>query len=339
MRWLVAVMLLVVAQKSIPLACGLRLPAVFTSYKASIRFPVLHSLRSSVTSEELLKDPQFRSNGQWTAKNSQNGLKLSEFLNAVAPQLFTSTTASKNAIRKGLIRLNGLKAKNGDLVVENDVVDSFIRSQQGVFCSDFERKAAVDPSEFDLCIVPVLWEDNHCAVVIKPQGMPVFRTKDGNSMSSHDSSSNLKNPCLQTALPYSLLPIPADSDLQPLRRPQAVHRLDKGTGGLIIVAKTLPALVHLTAQFSNRTVVKKYKAVVAGKLTGDSDNSKFSEMEISQSHPATAIGGVITNQLSGQSAETEWSVEPGMQTQSPLYGWITTVDLSPHTGRTHQLRR
>jgi 23S rRNA-/tRNA-specific pseudouridylate synthase len=338
MRWLVAVVLLELALQSIPLACGLRLSSVFTSDKGCIRFPVLQSLRSSVTSEELLKDPQFRSNGQWTAKNSQNGLKLSEFLNAVAPQIFTSTTASKNAIRKGLIRLNGLKAKSGDSVLENDVVDSFIRTQQGAFCSDFERKAAIDPSEFDLCVVPVLWEDDHCAVVIKPQGMPVFRTKD-NSMSSHDSSSNLKNPCLQTALPYSLLPISADSDLQPLRRPQAVHRLDKGTGGLIIVAKTLPALVHLTAQFSNRTVVKKYKAVVARKLTGDSDSSQLGETEQLLSHPAIAIRGTITHQLSGQSAETEWSVEPGMHTQSPLYGWISTVDLSPHTGRTHQLRR
>jgi 23S rRNA-/tRNA-specific pseudouridylate synthase len=339
MRWLVVVVLLAIALQSIPLACGLKLPTVFTTDKVSLRFPVLHSLRSSVTSDELLKDPQFRSNGQWTAESSQNGLKLSEFLNAVAPQLFTSTTASKNAIRKGLIRLNGLKAKNGDSVLENDVVDSFIRSQQGVFCSDFERKAAGDPSEFDLCIVPVLWEDNHCAVVIKPQGMPVFRTKDSTSKPSDDFASNLKSPCLQTALPYSLLPIPADSDLQPLRRPQAVHRLDKGTGGLIIVAKTIPALVHLTAQFSNRTVIKKYKAVVAGKLTGDSDNSQSNEEELLSSLPATAVGGTITHQLSGQSAETEWSVEPGMHMRSPLYGWISTVDLSPHTGRTHQLRR
>jgi 23S rRNA-/tRNA-specific pseudouridylate synthase len=54
--------------------------------------------------------------------------------------------------------------------------------------------------------------------------------------------------------------------LEALRRPQPVHRLDQGTGGLLLVAKTRRALTNLTAQFCDRSIEKTYLAMVAGKL-------------------------------------------------------------------------
>ena len=276
-----------------------------------------------------LKNSQFTSNGQWTAENSNAGLRLPTFLNLVAPELFSTKTASKNAVRKGLIRLNGLKALTTDHITDGDIVDSYIRSQQSNFCSDFERKADEDPLAFALCRVPVLWEDDHCAVVIKPQGMPVFRTKEANTSAELADVTTLS--CLQSALPYSLLPVSLDSMLQPLRRPQAVHRLDKGTGGLLLVAKTRPALINLTAQFADRTIKKKYLAIVVGRLTETRGSNHGGLIDTRK--------GIILEPLSGQSAETHWHVESGMHTASPQYGCITTVNLEPLTGRTHQLRR
>ena len=309
----------------------------------------LLGLRSSDSSEELRQNPQFRSSGLWTVSNLQNGMKLADCLGSIAACIFTSQTACKNAIRKGLIRLNGAKAQNTDVVSEGDIIESFVRNQQGTFCSEFEQKVIGDPSGFERCTVPVLWEDDHCAVVVKPQGMPVFRMKESSSPGSVLSSGtdNESYSCLQTALPYSLTSVPDGSDLQPLRRPQAVHRLDKGTGGLLLVAKTRPALVNLTAQFSDRTVKKTYTAVVVGKLSDETQSevvehlveSRSGESELPELHPPMVVKGSVTHQLSGQVALTDWTVRPGMQTRSPLYGWITTVDLSPHTGRTHQLRR
>ena len=306
---------------------------------------ILRGLRSAITSEELKKDLQFRANGMWTTSKIEHGQKLALFLNSAAPDIFPSSTSCKNAIRKGLVRLNGLKAHNTDIVAEGDVIESFVRSQQSAFCGHFEQKVIDDPSAFKLCVVQVLWEDDHCAVIIKPQGMPVFRTKE--SSGSDDVTGNL--PCLQTALPYSLTPVPTDSGLEPLRRPQAVHRLDKGTGGLLLVAKTRPAMINLTAQFAARTVKKKYRAIVVGKLSNQSGtNNREDDSQIltlakysneAGTHPPLAISGTISTMLSRQTALTEWSVQPGMQTKSSIHGWITTVDLSPHTGRTHQLRR
>ena len=284
-------------------------------------------LRLATSSE----NSQFSSNGQWTAEKSDSGLKMSAFLSLVAPQLFSTQTASKNAVRKGLIRLNGLKALTTDLITHGDIVDSYIRSRQGTFCSVFERKADGNPDAFALCTVSVLWEDDHCAVVIKPQGMPVFRTKESNTAAESVDRDMTTSSCLQTALPYSLLPVSQDGKLQPLRRPQAVHRLDKGTGGLLLVAKTRPALINLTAQFSDRTVKKKYLAIVVGQLCETKSGNLDESTDV--------MKGLISESLSGQSAETYWHVEPGMHTMSSLYGWITTVQLEPSTGRTHQLRR
>ena len=306
---------------------------------------LLRGLRSATTSEELRKDPQFRTNGMWTTAKIEHGQKLALFLNSAAPENFPTSTSCKNAIRKGLVHLNGVKAHNTDIVAEGDVIESFVRSQQSAFCGNFEQKVIDDPSAFKSRVVQVLWEDDHCAVIIKPQGMPVFRTKE--SSGSDDVNGNL--PCLQSALPYSLTPVPTDSGLEPLRRPQAVHRLDKGTGGLLLVAKTRPAMINLTAQFAARTVKKKYRAIVVGKLSNQSGtNNREDDSQIltlakhsneAGTHPPLAISGTISTMLSRQTALTEWSVQPGMQTKSSLHGWITTVDLSPHTGRTHQLRR
>lgn len=300
---------------------------------------VLFGLRSATTSEELLNDQHFRINGRWTANVSHEGMRLSDFLNAIAPETFPSSTSSKNAIRRGLIRLNGGKAKSSDGILNDDVIENFVRSQQGIFCNDFGGKATVNPEAYGHCTVQVLWEDSHLAVVIKPQGMPVFRTKEtGSLLKTQSLDHSTEGSCLQSALPYSLSPVPYDSNLQPLRRPRAVHRLDTGTGGLILVAKTRPALINLTDQFAQRTVSKSYRAIVVGKLDGNNGaSSTTAEHTVTQ--PVKRLQGSICNQLSGQTAETDWSVEPGMQTMSKTYGWITTVDLKPRTGRTHQLRR
>ena len=153
------------------------------STNAIHRFSPLYGLRSAVTSEDLKSSLQFKINGQWTATNVHQGLKLSDFLCSAAAELFSSPTSSKNAVRKGLVRLNGLKAQNTDTVSEGDVIESFVRSQQGTFCAELEKKVGEDPSAFERTLVQVLWEDDHCAVVIKPQGMPVFRMKETSSPS------------------------------------------------------------------------------------------------------------------------------------------------------------
>lgn len=101
-----------------------------------------------------------------------------------------------------------------------------------------------------------------------------------------------------------------------LRWPQHAHRLDAETGGLLICAKTTPALRHLSTAFATRSMIKRYRALVRGRLRGC---------------------GRVTLNLSGDACETEFrSVEVY---PSAKCGHVTLVDLWPRTGRTHQLRR
>jgi 23S rRNA-/tRNA-specific pseudouridylate synthase len=259
----------------------------------------LHGLRSATTSEELKKNSQFRVVGKWSIDENQHvGKKLSEYLHLIAPTKFSTMTSSKNAVRRGLIRLNGLKAQNMDILAEGDVIESFERSEQGSFCDN-----TVNTGDAKFKKVPVLWEDDHVAVVIKPQGMLTFRAKEQEK--ELDSFS-----CLYTALPYSLTPVPSDAGLQPLRRPRAVHRLDKGTGGLVIIAKTRDSLVNLSAQFAAHTIKKTYQAIVVGKLNHTTTSPT----------PTVEAEGSISKPLSGQSALTEWFVPHGMWTESSIYG-------------------
>jgi 23S rRNA pseudouridine1911/1915/1917 synthase len=104
---------------------------------------------------------------------------------------------------------------------------------------------------------------------------------------------------------------------EPLWRPQHVHRLDLPTSGLLVCAKTGAALRVLTEAFRERQVRKRYRAILAGRLE--------------------PLQGICSEPLSGQDAHTKWNVVQHYESAS--YGTVTLVDLMPHTGRTHQLRR
>lgn len=279
------------------------------------RFSPLRALGSAAGSEEFKKSSNFRVVGKWTVRENQHvGNKLSEFLHLIAPSTFSSISSSKNAVRRGLISLNGLKALNTAILADGDVIESHERSEQSSFC---DNKANTGDAIFKK--VPVLWEDNHLAVVIKPQGMLTFRAKEPEKEfnSSVDSSSDSFS-CLYAALPYSLTPVPSESGLHPLRRPRAVHRLDKGTGGLMIVAKTHNSLINLSAQFAAHTIKKTYQAIVVGKL-----KAPITTTETIVSTLTVEAEGSISKALSGQSALTDWYVPQGMYTKSSIYGIYT----------------
>ena len=146
--------------------------------------------------------------------------------------------------------------------------------------------------------VEVVWEDCYLAVVVKPPGIPV----SGNYART-----------LERALPASLAPSLA-ADAMPWPRP--VHRLDAPTGGLLLVAKTAGAMVALGRQFQERSVRKRYCAVVTGRLDA----------------PLT-----LDSPLDERPARTRCL--PLHHARSLRSDWLTTLDVWPETGRTHQIRR
>ncbi len=118
---------------------------------------------------------------------------------------------------------------------------------------------------------------------------------------------------LDHALPANLGPSPA-ADALP--RPLPVHRLDARTSGLVAVARTAAAAADLGGQFQRREVHKRYRALLIGKLEGE---------------------GEVDVDVGGRQALSRYAAVD--HTRSPKSDWLTTVDLFPVTGRTHQLRR
>jgi len=256
-----------------------------------------------------LDSEEFELKDTWTVGASQANMRLDEFICFASPLLFTSATAAKKTIRKGLVKLNQEACEATDRLVQaGDRVSSYVRSRPGNSFINQKQGSAVDVN------VTTMYEDDFLAIVCKPQGVPVFPVpsvlKNGFNMQSIVLNQNVLSPI-------------SDSVREPLRRPQPAHRLDIGTGGLLLFAKTRPALIALSALFSSRSsdLEKKYLALCAGRFEGSS-------------------AGSITLPLGGKEAHTDYVVRRVDPVRQELFdGWVSTVELTLHTGRTHQIRR
>ncbi len=139
--------------------------------------------------------------------------------------------------------------------------------------------------------------------------------------------------------------------------PSPAHRLDRLTGGVLVLAKTKSAAASLTVQFEQRLVRKRYRAIVAGRLEQPTHLQHGEAGLSSQQTPAPGAatrprGGeeaappqpplapplIIDHPIEGRAARTELSVAAHSRCLK-FGGWVTTVDLRPTTGRRHQLRR
>ena len=192
----------------------------------------------------------------------------------------------------------------------------------------------IHPPPFDL---PVLYEDDHFAIVNKPPGVVVHSQRGG----GHGRMT------VRSALPFALSR-PRTGTLSILRRPQPVHRLDKPTSGLLLVAKTKPAMTDLSRQFVERIVKKSYMAVVNG-IPLEDRSTLISSAE------ARALGVDVSPDdddtwrltdlpLQGRdgvtkSAVTVWRPIRNAPSSRASDGILTLVELKPKTGRYHQLRR
>ena len=126
-------------------------------------------------------------------------------------------------------------------------------------------------------------------------------------------TSGAKQRTLENALPVNL---EKSSEADALRRPRVTHRLDAQTQGLVICAKTASAHMHIGQAFEQRRIQKRYQALILGRLEGQ---------------------GTVELPVEGRPAKTHYRVLS--HCRSLFSRWLTWVELSPHTGRTHQLRR
>lgn len=209
--------------------------------------------------------------------------RMSDYLHGVWEQL-PSRNSVKTAISKGLVRLDGCRAYTGDWVRTGQLIELLERPNTN-------QKWFKLPLE-------VLSEDDHVAVIIKPAGYPV----SGRSFQT-----------IENALPFNLQPSTAPDAAQ---QPRVVHRLDVPTSGLLLIAKTKSARAHLGAQFENKTIQKRYQAVVVGE---------------------PPVMGNVNTPIDDKMAYTRYQrldSVPSLRNKQ-----VSLMDLYPQTGRTHQLRK
>lgn len=156
--------------------------------------------------------------------------------------------------------------------------------------------------------LPILYEDDDVIVVNKPSGL-LTHAKGG--LSDESTVAEIIRPKTSFA---------TDTD-----RPGIVHRLDRDTSGLLIIAKNPESAAHLQRQFAERTAKKTYIAITDGK---PKLNAAKIDLPIGRNPSAPSTFRIDPN---GKPAQTTYYVLAENDTQS-------LVELKPTTGRTHQLR-
>ncbi|MEX0919106.1 MAG: RluA family pseudouridine synthase [Candidatus Paceibacterota bacterium] len=176
----------------------------------------------------------------------------------------------------------------------------------------------------DLIDIKIIYEDDDTLVIDKPAGIRVHDDGFGRGPTVVDWLV-AHYPALQEVGESMTLPGGEKID-----RPGIVHRLDRDTSGLLLIAKTPSAFIHLKKQFKDRLVKKTYLALLSGKM--NKEGKQVIDLPIGRSSRDPRIR-VASQKAKGKlrPAETSYQI-------LKHYHGYTLVEASPRTGRTHQLR-
>lgn len=226
----------------------------------------------------------------------KTGARLDRFVSEKQPQL--SRTFAKKLINEGYITVNDQVVKASHKLNAGDRLTI--------------KTPPPEPSHLEAEAIPlnIIYEDKDLLVIDKPAGLTV-----------HPAPGN-PNHTLVNAILAHFPDLPSGGDFL---RPGIVHRLDKGTSGLILVAKNMVALNKLANQFKARSVVKAYLVLVRGHL---SPENGFIEAPIGRDPRNRKRMAVVDK---GRDARTEYHV-------IKYVGDCSLLEVRMETGRTHQIR-
>ena len=227
-----------------------------------------------------------------------SGIRLDKFLADNIGEY--SRSQLQKYIKNGNITVNGeIKSVNHRLNIDDKI--------QIDIHDDFSDNDSIEPQNIP---IDIIFEDDDIIVINKQAGMTV-----------HPGTGN-KNGTLANAVSFHCEQL---SDINGPIRPGIVHRLDKDTSGIIIVAKTNYAHMKLAEQFANRLVKKVYYGITWGTWK---DKEGIINQPIARKR--TDPTSFIVNRT-GKEAQTNYQVIKESQ-------YFSFVNYSPKTGRTHQIR-
>lgn len=246
-----------------------------------------------------LEEEELFEHHRHVADKGQSLLRVDKFL----MQLIANATRNKiqKAADDGNIWVNDVPVKSSYRVKPFDVVR--------VMLSHPPFENLILPENIPLDIV---YEDDSLLVINKPPGLVV-----------HPGHGNYTG-TLVNALAFHFENLPKNSS----DRPGLVHRIDKNTSGLLVVAKTEQAMTHLAKQFEDKTTEREYIALVWGNVKEDEGTI---EGNIARHVKDRMQMAVFPDGEIGKHAVTHYKV-------LERFGYVTLVSCKLETGRTHQIR-
>ena len=230
------------------------------------------------------------------ADAQDEGVRLDVFLAAYFPDYTRSRV--KNLVAEGYALVNGCKTKAGYKMVPDDIAELLVPEPREIFAQ---------PENIPLNIV---YEDEALLVINKPRGLVV-----------HPAAGNETGTLVNALLHHC-------ADLSGIAgevKPGIVHRLDKDTTGLLVVAKTDVAHLSLSAQIATKSAQRIYLALVEGNVSQDQGRV---EAPLGRSRADRKKIAVVED---GRPSATRYRV-------LERFGGYTLVECALETGRTHQIR-
>ncbi|MEA5428723.1 RluA family pseudouridine synthase [Arcicella lustrica] len=209
----------------------------------------------------------------------------------------------QDAIETGAVRVNEAIVKANYKVKPLDVIT--------ILLAEPPRNTEIIPQNIPLDIV---YEDDELLVVNKPAGMVV-----------HPAHGNWEG-TLVNALVYHFQNLPTHRNGE--IRPGLVHRIDKDTSGLLVIAKTETAMTHLAKQFFDHSIERTYNALVWGEPKADEGTITG---HVGRSLKDRKIMTVFPDGSMGKDATTHYKVLKKLR-------YVSVVQCNLETGRTHQIR-
>ncbi len=253
--------------------------------------------------EEIINDEndELYEHYHFVASKGQEPLRVDKFL------MNFVENATRNKIQQA--------AKDGNVFVNGKTVKQNYKVK-----AEDEVKVMFEHPPYEFLLTPenipldIIFEDDTVLIVNKQPGMVV-----------HPGHGNYSG-TLINALIYHFDNLPNNSS----DRPGLVHRIDKDTSGLLVVAKTEEAMTHLSKQFFNKTSEREYVALVWGNVEDDEGTV---EGNIGR-HPKNRLQNTVyfgEDAEKGKPAVTHYKV-------LERFGYVTLVSCRLETGRTHQIR-
>ncbi len=254
-----------------------------------------------IKEEKYIDSPNLFEHYSFLVDKKQSLLRIDKYLLDKIPN--STRNKLQNAIENNFVKVNGKKVKSNYKVKPKDIIKIFLPQEP--------KSSEIIPENINLNII---YEDDSLIIVNKPSGMVV-----------HPAYNNWTN-TLVNGLAYHFDNLPNKKGN--IGRPGLVHRIDKDTSGLLVIAKTEDSMNFLSKQFHDHSIERKYYALVWGNL--EENSGTINEM-LKRSSKDRRIICVTKDENLGKKSITHYKVIERLR-------YVTLIECSLETGRTHQIR-